>query len=1522
MTEESRVAYMKPLLGKILILQTLICCAGPSFGQKTSGIPSALDAANPTAVHDSLLLDYSLEDLVELRTHYEQETDRLIGVQDSLRLVGIRDMENFVAMYPNSPALDKVLVRLADMQYEQAVKDFVRALAQYNRLAEQYEAGELTLEPAEPFPDYSRSLELFQRIIDEFPQSALVDDAIYNKGFLLEDIGEQRKAVSVYRELVEAHPESRFAPDALMRIAEFYFRPPFDKIDTAISFYKKVLAYKESPLYDAAMYRLGWAYYKLNDYPWAIAYFTLLADDIDRVRQWDPEAKHHFPAVQDEAIEYLGISFLDYGGAEDAANFFDKIGARDYGYQVFRRIGDAYMDVKEEYQDAIDAYQFLLAMYPDTPDAPFIQAKIAQAYKQLDDDRMAYVSRSELFEKFGAEERSPDDVRDNKVRDLTERSLRENIFYLLRQAQEKDDPNLYSQAVADCREYLRTFPTDSNAVRMHWNLALTLDTKLGLHEEAFEEYIKISNVYQRAKYQKQAAENAIATADELVKNDRAAGATQDSTERVDTQRTLASSNAQAAPKALTGHENRLVLALNNYIRNFPHAPETPKMLARTGEVYYNKRQFKESLKYLKTLVKHFPDSPGTNYARFITMESYFGKGDYKSAERIARMIRANSTEYREKANLRLGEAIFFQARVLADSTHHLAAAEGYLRVLTETPMVAFADLALYNAALEYEAAKSYENAINTYSQFLDIFPGSQYALKALKNLAFDFHALGDFLNAGETYRTLANTDANDSTAQVALFNASVSFVQAQAWERVIDANNIFALRYPGSPDADKLMFDNAAHYLKLNDIGSANAIYDRFTAKFPNSPLVIEAYYYRGAYYKKTKHFDEAREQFEAALKKNSEFKTQGLETNEFIVSETMFQLAEVKFVEFEAIDFDATGAALAARIEQKKNLLTELVSSFTEVISYGTYRVPNATFKIGRAYEEFAKTWTGQEIVEPDESKKVVARTEINKTASELFGRAIASYKSGALALEKFVVLHLTADSTQPDSLAGLVKLAVADSTVQLAQRWIAACREKISEGLYQVANLYEQSLQEMLNAPVPDGMSNIEEVVYRKEVLEKLVNPLAQQVVAVHRRNIQESAEMNLENEWVDKSRQRIFAARSLVPATIYGLGAEALDVYARMAPDYEKLIPDDEDAAFDMAEQMTALVELSGSLTLKAAQELRKNLQTTATREADSLLILENEENLLKSIYQYAAKTDSLSLAAARKRAHFERLFEQTDSINYEDAYFTFDDVYFKLQEGADNLLKFGHEVSQSWLNEGVWSQKIGMALVRRDPVGYADKYGIEIETQTFVSASDWLATSELNAGWHTLEFADTLWSNAYTEGAATHVDTAYAKALWLMDFNPDVLASFDSTAIGSEVSVAEKTTELAFAQAVTRPRTVYFRKAFDITGLPVSGKIQLYLDDAFTLYINSQKVAEHAPDSAAVQIVHTHDISRQLVSGKNVIAVRVEDTNQSQGCFEASVEVQSIPDWSAMQDGWLNKAAPVIDDSKPDSGTLTE
>ena len=178
MTEESRVAYMKPLLGKILILQTLICCAGPSFGQKPSGIPSALDAANPTAVHDSLLLDYSLEDLAELRTHYEQETDRLIGVQDSLRLVGIRDMENFVAMYPNSPALDKVLVRLADMQYEQAVKDFVRALAQYNRLAEQYEAGELTLEPAEPFPDYSRSLELFQRIIDEFPQSALVDDAI------------------------------------------------------------------------------------------------------------------------------------------------------------------------------------------------------------------------------------------------------------------------------------------------------------------------------------------------------------------------------------------------------------------------------------------------------------------------------------------------------------------------------------------------------------------------------------------------------------------------------------------------------------------------------------------------------------------------------------------------------------------------------------------------------------------------------------------------------------------------------------------------------------------------------------------------------------------------------------------------------------------------------------------------------------------------------------------------------------------------------------------------------------------------------------------------------------------------------------------------------------------------------------------------------------------------------------------------------------------------------------------------
>ncbi len=594
----------------IKIITACFIFIGSAFGQEQPGakpVKAATDEA------PAVLQGFKLEDLESFQNYYKEQIDRLVAEKDSLRRKGISDLETMLEKHPNTPSLDRVLLRLAELHYEQAVQDFDLALGAHSDSVACCEEDSLAVLPPEPEKDFSKPLELFERLLEQAPESPLVVHALYNKAFVLEELGRTDEAFEVYQQVATNYPGSEYVPDALMRMAEYQFNPPNRNIEEAIELFRQVLNYKESPLYDAALYKLGWAYYKMSDYPQAIAYFTFLADDVDRINPLDPNRKYHFPAVQDEAIEYIGISFLDFGGADHAADFFKEIGGRDYGHDVFKKLGDSHQALNDEHQKAIGAYEHLLSLYPDSPEAPKIQAKIAEVYRELNDEKMAYLRRAELFEKYRAGGEWWDKVEENdpkkEAKNLALIAQRDNIKLMLKNAEETKDRNLYRQAIKDSRNYLKAFPGDSNSVRIHWNLALTLDTKLGEKDKAFEEYLKISSAYWDTTFQKQAAENAIALIDEVLRSDSVRS-------RVSL---VAADSSKNNSEHLSVDENRLVFALDNYIRLFPHDPETPKMLAKAGALYYNHRQFNPSLKYFKTLAKHFPESESANQARFTIM---------------------------------------------------------------------------------------------------------------------------------------------------------------------------------------------------------------------------------------------------------------------------------------------------------------------------------------------------------------------------------------------------------------------------------------------------------------------------------------------------------------------------------------------------------------------------------------------------------------------------------------------------------------------------------------------------------------------------------------------------------------------------------------------------------------------------------------------------------------------------------------------------------------------------------------
>ncbi len=1513
----------------IVTLVFVVVAAAAALAQNKQTIASvtAMDALG-----DSLLRVYSLDELLSYKEFYEAERDRLEAERIKLREKGIRDLEAFIRNHPDSRVLDKVVFRLAELYLEKAEENYQLAQEKYGEMLDLYDEGKISELPEEPKKDYSRSIALYQYIVDHFPTSPLLDDAMYNIAYLTEEVGQREDAIALYEKFAQMFPDSRYMPEVLMRQAEYYFNPPVNQIERAIEIYKQILAYTDSPRYDEALYRLGWSYYRLNDYPKAISYFTMLADDIEEASKYDPNNRITNPALKEESVEYIGISFLDFSGVDGVAKYLEEIGGREYGFDILKKMGDAYLEVKEEYEMAVQAYDTILRMYPFAKDAPLIQAKIAEAYRKMGNDQKTYLARKELFQNYREGSDWWQNVEDEDARkrayELTELAMRANINLLVQTANETGDENLYYQAVEDSREYLKSFPKDSNAVKIHWNMALILDTKLNMPKSAFKEFIKISNEYWDTQFQKDAAKNAVAIAQDLAAADTVEReevmplALSEMREKALQDSSQLRQSLQLEPIPLSEGEIMLTQAIDNFIKLFPFDDDTPERLSQAGSIYYNKNHFVDALKYFKTLLKHFPEHPLAEYSEYLVMESYFGKLDYKSVEIVAKRLRqkAHNPEYAAKANQRLAEAIFLQAENLADLEKHFRAAEEYRRVAEEVPDAEFADLAMFNAGLEYDRAREYGLAVEVYSNLTQRFPQSQYYISALNNMALDYGELKDYTNAALTFERLAEEDPDSVRAETHLYNASVFYVKAEDWNRAIRVNKKFVDRYPNSKDADDLFYDIATYYLKLGDFDKANEIYGDYAQRFPDSPRVVETFFRRGEYFESHGLLEQAKKEYQQAILKSEAFAKAGKDANEFFAAEALFRLTDLKFDEYRKIEFKLPPERMAEAKKRKKKMLLEIVDSYARVAAYGTIRLYESTFKIGLAYENFAETWANQDIPEAQLEKRIVAKKEINETAAELYERALEAYKNSREVLTRISEQYRDSMSNG-DSLGSPKageKVSFADSTLRIANRWIERSNEKISEVIYDIAEINFSSVQQLLNAPLPPGLDKITALEFRNQLIGKFVRPLVDEIVRAHARNLAEAEELGLDNQWVESSRSKIISTNNIIAAEYSKLAWEALLGYEERVPAYLSTLPEDNVLALGIADEMANFIDFGNAFAKATVHAYENTIETALKQDIQNYELLNTEEDMFRFVNRFSLKVDSLAQVTNRHRKAFETKLRQSGETYLEDGLFTFEDNYFSLLDTKKEVLEQGFAAVQKYQLHNEDTESIVLALVRTNPEEYAGILGLDIHDFTIGSDETWKATPEPRDRWMEADFDDSDWPAAAVVDS-THAFSGYAvKRIWFrwppgppaVDTGMTAMAVdtavVDTLALAPVATVADSSDSLQMAMTDSAETAVaveekepvhqvYFSKNFDVPGLPVMAQIQIVADDGYQLFVNGEFISEAKFDSvqAAPQV---HDFTDFLASGKNRIALFVHDDDRSGGSLEALVFLKSLPGWA--------------------------
>ncbi len=1514
---------------------------------------------------DTLFNKISIEDLLKIKQHYKVKVKDLRKEEESYRLKGMDWSANFLKEKGvNIADRDKIYIRLAEYYIEDAEKKYDTEVDEYDKKYEEYEKQlalfdnkQIEQEPAEPqFPkfDYSEAITVYDKLLEEYPASDYADDALYGKAWLSEKMSLGAKSRQLYREVIDKYPDSPFAPESYMRLAEYYFAPRLDKTDEeqtvletrkAIQLYKNVLKYKGSKKYDEALYKLGWSYYKLaarepKYYNDAITYFILTADDIERAQKLDPAKKISNPNVRNEAIEYIGISFTDEAytkeGIDKARKLLERINDRPYGPEIMESIGSTYKKIDEP-QKAIYAYETLLDMYPQFERAPAIQHNIAMSLYTAGKDAEAYAARQTLYDSYRpstlwySELENSDNPQKVKylksAYKLSEAALRTNLLLDLEAAEEMDskkqDGTAYYSKVADeCKLYLDIFPADSNAYDVNWSYALLLDSRLGRFEQAFEEYIKVSNDYIENSHQENAAINAVGVADTLVKIKYGTN---------DSISVNIADVAKLSPEELTPEETRLIEAYDNYIRLFPAGEYTPNFLASAGGIYYNHKKFAESKVYFQTLVRRFPGAEQKSLAMRSIMDSYFALGKFKDSEMVAKRIMSESAipeDQKKFAQTRMGQAIFKNAEYLEEQGDYFTAATEYFRVFTEAPgETKMVERALLNSGLNFQKSKDWVRAIGAYDTLVTRFSSSKLAVPALQNMAEDYKELEQYSNAAGTYERIFTEFGNSENVDAALYNASFYYKKGQDWNNAIRVNNLYIKTFPTQSFATDLFFANAELYLKLNNVAEANAIYEQFATRFPDDPRTVTAYYERGKYYLGNGQIPQAKAEFNKAIVQSESFKKKGKDPNSFIAGEAVNSLAEILHKEFVSSKLTQPPSNIKAKLASMRSTMKKLNSNYRKVLSFGSPRSFEAVFNIARSYEEFATIYANQEI-NPDlnETKAFIEKKKINEQSAGLYEKAVEEYKKTVenipVIAQKLGVSMEASEAAEPmptDTVASeeeVKRAAESDSTRDLARKWYSKAKDKISELLYTEASLTSENVQQAIQMKAPQK-NPVQRIIFRRAILSKVAAPAVKQTIAAHIRNIQEADALGLSNKYVEESKRQVLLTSNIIGSELEIIVESALNEYRRLNSETANLLEKEFGAKTargldyygldNDANQMLDYVKILSQDVLNA---YAKTLVLAEESGIKNDLVKNTQERLLRYSVEKADLLSAEAEKAKERSAYYQARFDSTENYNYDDAAGFFENYMFSLIDNAKSIMEQAFEFQQQYDIHNLWANKLLLRLIRLDPVTYSAN--IEKEKVDIYSDENWkYSTTYYAEQWTKPDFDDSNWKYAVVVPSSDNPFSALnvnPQAIWTLqpqeDFSaPSADSTFnDSTAFAdSTMSDSMLSTSADSIGGVIEPVTfvntdslVFFRRTFDLAGTPLNGAVYITADDDYRVYLNGEYLMDDEQnDFAVLDSLDFYTLEVYLKKGKNVITIDVEDKNLTAGGLKLYSYFELLP-----------------------------
>lgn len=416
--------------------------------------------------------------------------------------------------------------------------------------------------------------------LQQYPDSLHYGEMLYLLGTLKVLSGDYEMALQHFQAVVENYGTGEFSAEALFKMGECYAQLGLGD-EAARSFESFTRQYPAHSLTEQAMIRSGDARFTAQDFADALANYKGIL-----------EKEGNDPALEEEALYRLAVTFHNMQDYKESSTAFhqllEKYPEGKYAMESYFRIGEFELRQNKDPFKAIEAYEAALAANPDHAlAAAIIQGLTTARYEQKDFEEAA-AGVLQLIHKYpesplpveaylwcaqwlnqAEREQEAIEVFSTLLQVYPLYEQRGDILYILGQAEEKLEA--FDQAITYYKDAITTDPVPLRNAEIH--------NRLGKLYETRTEYEEAERVYEDATHLDGGEQSA---------------------------------RARFNLAALYETRGDKELAARHYMRLailFVHETLSPEALWRAGNCYLELDQKDQAHSIFRELINDYPDAP-------------------------------------------------------------------------------------------------------------------------------------------------------------------------------------------------------------------------------------------------------------------------------------------------------------------------------------------------------------------------------------------------------------------------------------------------------------------------------------------------------------------------------------------------------------------------------------------------------------------------------------------------------------------------------------------------------------------------------------------------------------------------------------------------------------------------------------------------------------------------------------------------------------------------------------------------